>query len=286
MPTHSRRQFLGGGLSAFFVKPLAAQDGHVTPGGLDFPLVDYHVHLTPSFSLDDAVALSKQRGVKFGIAEHAGKKENHYPGILSNDQELGRWIAMLDGKPVFNGGQAEWLDWMTCFSKEAFAQLDYVLSDAMTIPWRNGRRAKMWESGFDPGDPQEFMERYVKWNVEVIEKEPLDIFSHPTWLPAPLDKHYDALWTPERMKPIIDALKRTGTAVEIDSAYDIPRMPFLNMAKEAKLKFSFGSNSGAGAVRNIDFCIERARALGLTAKDVFTPAPRGRKPIERRKIAA
>ena len=172
------------------------------------------------------------------------------------------------------------------FSKAAVAELDYVLSDAMTMPGRSGQRSKMWQPGFDPGDPQEFMDRYVKWNVEVIEKEPLDIFSHPTWLPAPLDKNYDTLWTHERMKPIIDALKRTGTAVEIDSAYDIPGLPFLHMAKDAKLKFSFGSNSGSGPVRAMDFCIGRARTLGLTARDMFVPAARGRKPVERRRISA
>jgi histidinol phosphatase-like PHP family hydrolase len=101
-----------------------------------------------------------------------------------------------------------------------------------------------------------------------------------------VDKLYDTLWTPERMKPIIEALKRTGTAVEIDSAYNIPGLPFLQLAKEAKLKFSFGSNSGAGAVRTIDFCIERARVIGLTANNMFVPAPRGRKPIQRRRIVA
>ena len=41
-------------------------------------MVDYHVHLNDSFSLDAAVAFSKKLNVKFGIAEHAGAKENQY----------------------------------------------------------------------------------------------------------------------------------------------------------------------------------------------------------------
>ena len=41
---------------------------------------------------------------------------------------------------------------------------------------------------FISGDPREFINRYVKWNDEVIEKEPLDILAHPTWLTSPLDK--------------------------------------------------------------------------------------------------
>lgn len=283
MRTYSRRAVLGGAAALLATSGTRAAEADATLG---FPLVDYHVHLNATFTLDDAVARSKERGVKFGIAEHAGTKENIYPSIISSDEALQQWIAKLDGKPVYKGVQAEWIDWPKCFSKEVFSQLDYVLSDAMTFPGRNGQRLKMWQPDFNPGEAQEFMERYVKWNVEVIDTEPLDIFSHPTWLPAPVDKLYDTLWTQERMQPIVQALKRTGTAVEIDSAYNMPGMLFLHLAKEAKLKFSFGSNSGAGGLRTIDFCIERARALGLTAEDMFVPAPSDRKPIMRRRITS
>ena len=275
MPRPSRREFVFASASALSPALLFA--------GNEAAHVDYHVHLSSTLTLDAAIALSSERNVKFGILEHAGKKENLYRNILTNDQELEQWIAKLEGKPVYKGIQAEWLDWMTCFSKAAVARLDYVLSDAMTIPDANGQRVKMWERGFDPGDPQAFMERYVKWNVEVIETEPLDIFAHPTWLPAPLDANYDTLWTPERMKPIIAALKRTGTAVEIDSHFNIPGKAFLAMAKDAGLKFAFGSNSGSGPARSMDFCIEAAREMKLSKKDMFVPAAGQRKPIMRRK---
>ena len=42
----------------------------------------------PGFSLEDAAAVSRERGVKFGIAEHAGTKANQYPVIFLNDEEL------------------------------------------------------------------------------------------------------------------------------------------------------------------------------------------------------
>ncbi len=277
MQTHSRRDFLGAAAAALFSSNAVSAE----PA---FPLVDYHVHLNRRFTLDAALAMGKERGVKLGILEHAGGKENRYSAIMTNDEDLRKWIAQLEGKPVYKGAQAEWLDWMKCFSKEAVSQLDYVLSDAMTMPGRNGERVMMWVRGFDPGDAREFMDRYVKWNVEVIETEPLDIFAHPTWLPAPLDQQYDKLWTPERMKPIVRALARTGTAVEIDSDFKVPRLPFMQMAKDAKLKFAFGSNTGSGRVPGLDFCLEMVKALGLKKADMFVPAPRARKPIMRRKI--
>jgi hypothetical protein len=55
------------------------------------------------------------------------------------------------------------------------------------------------------------------------------------------------------------------------------------MAKDAGLKFAFGSNSGSGSVRSLDFCLQAVRQSKLTGKDMFVPAPRERKPIMRRK---
>jgi histidinol phosphatase-like PHP family hydrolase len=280
----SRRSFLGTLTAAVPAARLGIAETQSVASGLGFPIIDYHVHLNATFSLADAVALSRQSKVKFGIAEHAGTKENHYPSIASSDAELRAWVSKLSGQPVYKGIQAEWIDWQGCFSKPALTEVDYVLSDAMTMTLGNAQRAKMWLNGFDPGDAQEFMSHYVPWNVQVIEKEPLDIFAHPTWLPAPLDQRAAELWTEDRMKPIIRALRRTGTAVEIDSAFHLPSLEFLRMAKDAHLKFSFGSNSGSGPARGIDFCIERAKAVGLTTADMFMPARGNRKPFLRRKV--
>jgi len=88
------------------------------------------------------------------------------------------------------------------------------------------------------------------------------------------------------MKTVVDALKRTGTACEIDCGMKLPRVPFLRMAKEEGVKFSFGSNSQGRTINGLDFCIENAKALGLTAKDMFVPAPNDRKPIQVRKLRA
>jgi histidinol phosphatase-like PHP family hydrolase len=277
MPT--RRHFLAGAAAL-----IAAPDVPAADNGTGFPLVDYHVHLN-QMTLEDAVAVSRERGVKFGIVEHCGTKENDYPVVLSTDAELERWIARLDGSPVYKGVQAEWFDWMPCFSRQVFAQLDYVLSDSMTVRDAAGKRIKAFGRDYDPGnDAAAFMNMYVDWNVEILEREPLDIFAHPTWLPRKFNADFDALWTPERMKKVVDAMKRTGTACEIDCGMKLPKLPFLKMAKEQGVKFSFGSNSGGRNVIPLDWCLETAKTLGLTAKDMFVPAPRGRKPIERRRL--
>ena len=237
---------------------------------LPFPLIDFHVHLDNS-TIDKALELSRERGVKFGIVEHAGTKENKYPVVLSNDEELRRHLAGLAGKPVFKGIQAEWVDWMGCFSKGALAELDYVLSDAMTFPGENGKRIKLWEPGAPIDDPQRFMDHYVDWHVEVMEREPLDILANTTWLPNALAPDYDALWTQARMRKVIDAAIKHGIALEISSSYKLPKLPFLEMAKAAGAKFSFGSNGRYPNMGKLDYCVAMARKLDLREQDMFRP---------------
>jgi len=111
---------------------------------------------------------------------------------------------------------------MTCFSKDAVIQLDYALSDALTLPEKDGTRTEIWRPWVKVEDKQEFMERYTDFNVKVMAREPIDIMANPTFLPDCIGKEYDSLWTPDRMKRIIDASVQYGVAIEINSNYRCP----------------------------------------------------------------
>jgi histidinol phosphatase-like PHP family hydrolase len=289
----SRRAFLGRSLGACASAVLADRliAAEVSPPAmdkskeLDFPLVDLHVHLDNS-TIDQVLPLSKKLGVKFGIVEHAGTKENKYPTVLSNDEELKAYVKMLAGKDVYKGVQAEWSDWMKGFSREALALLDYTLTDTMTFPGKDGSRVKLWEKGVedrvDMADKQAFMDRYVDWHVEIISKQPIDILANTSWLPEPLAKDYDTYWTDKRMAKVFDAAVKYRVALEISSGFSLPTLRFLKAAKAAGIKFTFGSNGRYPKMGLIDFSVDLARKLGLKATDMFTPAAAGQKAVERR----
>jgi histidinol phosphatase-like PHP family hydrolase len=286
MSDNNRREFLGcvaaGLLGA--AQPFSASGQTANPSGLDFPIEDYHVHLN-TLTIDQVVAVSRESGVKYGILEHCGTKENQYPIVLSNDQDLLGWIAKLQGKGVYIGVQAEWIDWVGCFSKEVFSQLDYVLTDSWTVRDANGQRIKAFSRDYDPGnDSEAFMKWYVDWIIEILETTPLDIWSHPMWVTRKFNPMVEQMWTEERMRRVITTLKNTNTAVEIDSSVKLPTMPFLKMAKAEGIKFSFGASSQGAKINPVDWSIAAAKELGLTKKDMFQPAPRGRKPIQIRKL--
>ena len=245
-----------------------------------FLVVDFHTHLDNS-TIEDVLRLSEERKVKFGIVEHAGTKENKYPVVLSNDEELSAFIATLEGKPVYKGIQAEWTDWMSCFSRNVLARLDYVLTDMMTWPGANGQRQKMWEPGLDVGDPAKFMDRYVDFYENNMELMPIDVLANVAWLPEPFARDYDALWTEARVGKVVDAAVRHGIAIEIGSGFNLPKLAWLKQAKAAGVKFSFGSNGRYPKMGLLDHSLAMARELTLTQDDLFTPIE-GKKAVQRR----
>jgi histidinol phosphatase-like PHP family hydrolase len=252
---------------------------------LDFPLSDLHIHLDNS-TIEKVLELPAAHKVKFGVVEHAGTKENKYPVVLSNDAELKARNTTLEGKPVYKGIQAEWTDWMGCFSPEALAQLDFVLTDAMTYPGKDGQRVKLWEprveEWVDMRDKQEFMDRYVAWHVEILSKQPIDILANVSWLPASLAADYEKFWTPARMQKVLEAAVKFRVAIEISSSFKLPRLAFLRAAKAAGAKFCFGSNGRYPAMGQLDYSVQMAQELGLAHANIFAPAPDGQKAVQRR----
>lgn len=288
----SRRDFLTASVAGLGAALLArdslgtvATAAEATPAASDLPLVDLHVHLDNS-TIDKVLEIGQQRGVKFGIVEHAGTKENKYPVVLSNDAELRRQLAMLEGKPVYRGVQTEWHDWRACFSLEVLAQLDYVLTDAMTFPGKDGQRVKLWEpdveSRVEMADKQAFMDRYVAWYVEIMERQPIDILANVSWLPAPLAGDYEAYWTPARVRRVAETAVKQRVALEISSGYQLPKRSFLEIAKAAGVKFTFGTNGRYPNMGKLDYSLQLARELKLTKADMFSPAPDGQKAVQRR----
>jgi hypothetical protein len=242
----------------------------------DFPLVDYHVHLSGALTIAKAVALANTRGVKFGIVEHPG------PGYqIVNDAALRQYLDRLKPYPVYRGLQPVYPDWAKALSKELLCQLDYILMDALTLPEKNGGWLRLWRSDTTVAEKQAFMARYVDFNLQVLTEQPIDIFAWATYLPACISQDYDALWTEERMQKLIELIVKKDIAVEINEIAKVPKARFVTMAKAAGAKFTFGTDSRDDRAGRFDYCLQVARQCGLAAKDMFRPKPDGQKAIQR-----
>ena len=245
----------------------------------NFPVVDYHVHLKGGLTLDQALANSRRLGINYGIAINCGL---NFP--VHNDLSVRDYLATMKGQPCYAALQGEGREWMTLTSPDSVARFDYCFTDAMTFRDSTGFRRRLWlpEEMGDLSDPQAFMEMYVS-RIEGVMKEPIDIYANATFLPLPLRPQYDDLWTPVRMKRVIEAANENDVAIEINDRYKIPSPAFIRAAKVAGAKFSFGTNNAEAELGRLEYPIQVVRECGLKWQDIFVPKPEGQKPIQVKK---
>jgi len=124
------------------------------------------------------------------------------------------------------------------------------------------------------------MEQLVSRIEAIVSQEPIDIHVNPTFLPAVLADKYDELWTDERIDRFVKVLADNDVALEINSRLQLPSEKILRRAKEAGVKFSFGTNNVTPDFGRLDYSLEMAKKLGLTYKDMFMPKPDGQKPVQ------
>ena len=135
----------------------------------------------------------------------------------------------------------------------------------------------------DVPDPQAFMDRLVQTVETILDREPIDFYANPTYLPEVLAKDYDRLWTAERQKRVVGALARNGVALEINDALRLPRPALIKKAKEAGVKFTFGGANADRRLGRLEYCLRMVEECALTPDDLWAPRPAGRKPIQARK---
>ncbi|HNX54950.1 MAG TPA: hypothetical protein PKO30_05160, partial [Prolixibacteraceae bacterium] len=182
--------------------------------------------------------------------------------------------------PIFRGMQAEGREWITLFSPEAVARFDYIFTDGMTWTDHKGRRMRLWipeETFID--DEQQFMDELVGKIESVMSQEPVDIYVNPTFLPPAIAAKYDQLWTDARIDRLVNVLAKNGVALEINSRYKIPSEKILRKAKEAGVKFTFGTNNTGADLGTLDYSFEMREKLGLTYKDMFMPKKQNEKRV-------
>jgi hypothetical protein len=231
-----------------------------------FPVADYHVHLSPGLSIEQAVQLGKERGVGIGILEHPG------PGYrIQNDADLKQYIEGLRKYPVHVGLQPVYSGWSKSFSKGVLDQLDYILMDALTLPRADGSWLAIWQIDTMVDDGEEFMAGYMKFIEQVLTTEPIDIFGWPTFLPVPIARQYAQLWTRPRVDRIIELAKARKIAIEINEVAHVPDENFIVAAKRAGLKFTFGTDARNQNAAHFYYCYELAKECRLAEADMFVP---------------
>lgn len=252
----------------------------LTLGANNYPMVDFHVHLKQTLTLDQALRKSRRDGIQYGLAVNCGKGFG-----VETDEAARAYLTQMKGQPVYIAMQAEGREWTRMFSRDTVALFDYVFTDSMTWTDNRGRRMRTWlpnEVGAI-ADPQEFMDTLVARATGILENEPIDIYVNPTFIPDVIAKDYDALWTPNRMKKVAEAAARNNVAIEINNRYKLPGLDFIKVFKAAGCKFTFGSNNGgAGDLGRCEYGLQAIKECGLRWQDFWVPGAWGPKAVDRK----
>lgn len=241
---------------------------------------DYHVHVKGGLTLDAALRRSQEAGITYGIVVNGGLT---FP--IHTDEGLEAFLAETRGKAAYVAFQAEGREWVGLFSRATLEKFDYVFTDAMTWTDDAGRRMRLWipEDVGRIEDPEKFMDTLVARASGIFAGEPIDLYVNPTFLPAQLAGDYDRLWTPARMKRIVEGLAANGIGMEINNRYRIPSLAFVRLAKQAGVTFACGTNNaGADDLGRNEYCAQVIAEAGLGPADFWTPPADGRKAVQRK----
>ncbi len=258
-----------------FAAPRAPDSGYgLTAEAMDrlagkyIPFVDCHVHLRGGMTVAKAMQRQAVTGINIGVLKNIG---TGWP--IETDDQLRAFLDEVRGKPLPAGLQVNDRDWMTKHSPQLLGRLDYVLGDTMIMPMPDddGPPVKLWKTKeYIIDDPERWMVRYVRHTLRVLA-EPVTVLANPTWLPGPVRDRYDDLWTKDRMRTVIRAAIKNGTALEINARSGYPRERFIRLARKMGATFTFGTNNFRADPIDMSRCLEAVRKYDLTAEQLYVP---------------
>jgi histidinol phosphatase-like PHP family hydrolase len=73
---------------------------------------------------------------------------------------------------------------------------------------------------------------------------------------------------------VIEALVTKQIALEINARRSIPNEKIIRAAKEAGIRFAFGTNNGDSNMGKLEYCIEMMKKCGITERDMYFPVVR------------
>ena len=167
---------------------------------------DYHVHVKGDLTLDEALRRSRESGITYGIAVNGGVGSRSTATRASSRfcgdaRQAGLRRVPGRGPRVGRALQPE---------GARTVRLRLHRRDDLERRQRQADAALDSPTRWAIADPEAFMDALVDRATRIFADEPIDLYVNPTYVPDQLAAHYDRLWTPARMKRIVDGLAANG----------------------------------------------------------------------------
>lgn len=239
---------------------------------------DLHVHTTMSdgaVPLREVVEVAARRGVQIGIADHVSTR---FPDrFVATLPRLKEYLDAVGSQPVFIAAEFCWGDAFSSeIPPEMMRRFDYRLGSNHGFLLPDGSWGSPWWKQLPApwnDRPHELMDSLVDNLVNLVTTMPIEVVAHSTFMPAALydlENDVAAWWTDEREDRFVEAVVRSGVAMEISSRYRLPHDRLLRKALQAGARFSLGSDGHhADQIANIGWAVETAHRVGITEREMF-----------------
>lgn len=231
-------------------------------------MIDTHTHTTLSdgkMTPQELEALAKKLGVEFGISDHISPRHR-----INTDETFKEYLEELSGIDCYKSAEID-LEFEIPISDELLGQLDYLIGGLHSIDYE-GENIYFFGEGRRIEDGELFVEMLLTKIIEGIERYPVDIVAHSTYIPDFVEGDSIDLWTEERKLRLIEASVENDVSIEISNHWYVPDRSFIGMALDRGVKFSMGSDGhSADTVFDLEYPLKIVDEMGLTSKNIFIP---------------
>jgi histidinol phosphatase-like PHP family hydrolase len=234
-----------------------------------FELSDLHNHTNFSdgtLNPHQLKALADKIGMSIGISDHL-----EY-GSISTVDIFNEYVNTLNMLGVHKGVELGLVGDVPV-PYELLDKLDYIIGGLHRFNVE-GQNIEIFGNGVYDGSVDVFMNNLVRALVRCVEKYPVDILAHPTYIPDFVMGLSDvqSLWTYDRMASIIEVCVDNGVAIEISNRWKVPHEDFIRIAIDMGAIFSASSDGHSERwYLKLDYPLSVIESLGIPESRIFSP---------------
>jgi hypothetical protein len=228
-----------------------------------------------ALSVREIVERGKWLGVRPSVSDHISRDVAVGPRDLA---AIGVYLDELERHAVLRAGEFCWHDslWRE-LPADLSRRFTHRIGSLHAIILDDGRIIHSFAPHFPESlSPAAYMDVHAE-NLERFAREmPVDILAHPTLLPLSLrDRPTEELWTEAHEERAVDALRRSGIALEVSARYR-PHERLVRRAAAAGVRISLGSDGhSADQVADVTWPLALTRSIGVRDQDLYDPCAHG-----------